>query len=185
MRRQRRKTLALLAVALLAGGIGVLAYGTHLLRRSELQTIDARFSIRGKQSQPSDVVLVGIDDRTLQELRNHQLPSQFPFPRRYDAQAIDHLRSAGAKAIVLDIEFTHPSSNERETKPCSTRWEGHAGKPRSGLSKSQTADGQKCSADRTLCAKSAPGPPTWGCPRTPTARYVDSPTPSTGFTVWP
>jgi len=114
MRKQRRKMLALLAVALLAGGIGVLAYGTHLLRRSELQTIDARFSIRGKQSQPSDVVLVGIDDHTLQELRNHQLPSQFPFPRRYYAQAIDHLRSAGAKAIVLDIEFTHPSSNERE-----------------------------------------------------------------------
>ena len=46
-RGQRRKIMMLLAVAVLAAGVGVLAYSTHLLRRSELQTIDARFSIRG------------------------------------------------------------------------------------------------------------------------------------------
>ncbi len=58
--RQRRKTAALLAVALLAGGVGVLAYATNLLRRSELQTIDARYSIRGSRKPPSDIVFVQI-----------------------------------------------------------------------------------------------------------------------------
>ena len=53
-RRQRRKTISLLIVAALAAGIGVLAYATHLLGRSELQTIDARFSIRGKQAPPAE-----------------------------------------------------------------------------------------------------------------------------------
>src|SRR6202046_2973990 len=106
-RRRRRKTIALVAVALLAAGIGELCYATHLLRRTELQTIDARFSIRGKQPPPSNVVLVGIDPVTFQELTNHGMKSEFPFPRRYDAEVIDHLRLAGAKVIAMDIEFTH------------------------------------------------------------------------------
>jgi adenylate cyclase len=108
-RRERRRAVALLVVAILAVGVGVGAYATHLLRGSELQTIDARFSIRGKQAPPADVVLVAIDPATLQELRNRQLPSEFPFPRRYYAKVIDNLRKAGAKVIAVDIEFTHPT----------------------------------------------------------------------------
>ncbi|HEY4427104.1 MAG TPA: adenylate/guanylate cyclase domain-containing protein [Solirubrobacteraceae bacterium] len=95
-----------MAVALLAGGLGVLAYATHALRRSELQTIDARFSIRGTQRPPRDVVLVEIDNATLQELSRLHMHSEFPFPRRYHAKVIDELRSAGAKAIAMDLEFS-------------------------------------------------------------------------------
>jgi adenylate cyclase len=113
--RQRRKALSLLAVAVLAGGIGVLGYATHLLRRSELQTIDARFSIRGPQHPPSDVVLVGIDEPTLAQLRDHQQQSEYPFPRSYDARVVDNLRRAGARVIALDLEFTHPVEKEEET----------------------------------------------------------------------
>jgi adenylate cyclase len=105
-----RKGVALVAVALLAGGVGVLAYATHLLRRSELQTIDARFAIRGKQSPPSNVILVLIDNATLQELRRLKLHSEFPFPRRYDAQVIDRLRRDGAGTIAIDLEFTHETN---------------------------------------------------------------------------
>jgi adenylate cyclase len=108
-RRERRKAAALLAVAILAAGVGVGADAIHLLRRSELQTIDARFSIRGRQRAPADIVLVEIDNATFQELTNLGLHSEFPFPRRYDAQVIDRLRRAGAKTIAMDIEFTHPT----------------------------------------------------------------------------
>jgi adenylate cyclase len=107
LRGQQRKTAALLAVAVLAGGLGVLAYATNLLRRSELQTIDARFSIRGKRTPPANVVLVEIDSATLQELTRLRLPSEFPLPRRYDAEVIDRLRLAGARTIAMDLEFTH------------------------------------------------------------------------------
>ncbi len=103
----QRKTALLIGVAVVAAGIGVGAYATHLLRRTELQTIDARFSIRGKQAPPSDVVLVAIEPATQQELRDRHLASEFPFPRRYDAKVIDNLRKAGAKVIAMDIEFTH------------------------------------------------------------------------------
>ena len=49
MRGPRRKTALLLAVALTAVGAGVAAYATHLLRRSELQSVDARYSIRDRR----------------------------------------------------------------------------------------------------------------------------------------
>ena len=65
---RRRKTALLVAVAVLAAGLGVLAYATHLFRRTELQTIDARFSIRGPKQAPSNIVLVQIDNATLEEL---------------------------------------------------------------------------------------------------------------------
>ncbi len=105
--RQRRKPVALLAVAVIAGAAGVLAYATHLLRHSEQQSIDARFSVRGSRPAPADLLLVQIDDETLQTLRNRHMASEFPFPRRYDAQVIDRLRQAGARVIGLDIEFSH------------------------------------------------------------------------------
>src|SRR3954451_24260709 len=105
MTARERRARALVIVALLAAGIGVLAYATNLLRRSELQTLDARYSIRGKQKVPSDVVLVPIDNATVQYFRNSKR-GQPPFPRRYDARVIDRLRRAGAKAIAIDLEFT-------------------------------------------------------------------------------
>ncbi|HTZ88440.1 MAG TPA: adenylate/guanylate cyclase domain-containing protein [Solirubrobacteraceae bacterium] len=102
MRRRQRRTTALLIVAVLAAGIGVFAYATHLLRRSEQQTIDARFSIRGSRKPSREIVLVQIDNQTLQTLKH----IQFPFPRRYDAEVINRVRRAGARAIALDLEFT-------------------------------------------------------------------------------
>jgi adenylate cyclase len=107
----QRRTALLTTVALLAAGLGVLASVTHVFRRTELQTIDARFSIRGSQRAPSNIVLVNIDNSTLREMRHHGLASEFPFPRRYDARVIDRLREAGAKVITMDIQFTQPTDN--------------------------------------------------------------------------
>ncbi|HTU78380.1 MAG TPA: adenylate/guanylate cyclase domain-containing protein [Solirubrobacteraceae bacterium] len=104
-RRRRRKVLALLAVAALAGGIGVLAYATNVLNRSELQTLDARYSIRGDSGAPSNIVFVAIDVKTLLALRR-----DYPFPRRWDARVIDHLREAGAQTIAVDMDFSIPTN---------------------------------------------------------------------------
>ncbi len=111
---QRRKRALLIGVAVLAGCIGVGAYATHLLRRSELQTIDARFSIRGKHAPPSDIVLVAISLAAEQELEAHHLESRSPLPRKYDAEVVDRLRHAGARAIAMDMEFTHETTPEQD-----------------------------------------------------------------------
>jgi adenylate cyclase len=112
-RWEQRKKLLLIGVAIVAAGIGVGAYATHLLRRSELQTIDARFSIRGKQAPPSNIVFVAISVEAEQELAAHHLEARSPLPRQYDAEVIDRLRRAGAKAIGMDMEFTQ-RTNEAE-----------------------------------------------------------------------
>ena len=108
-RTQRRKIVSLIAVAVFAGGIGVAAWATNLLRRSELQTIDARFSIRGRQAPSPDVVFVKIDSATFQALHHN-----FPFPRSWEAQAIENLRRAGAKTIAVDIEYAHPTEPKED-----------------------------------------------------------------------
>jgi adenylate cyclase len=110
---QRRKTALLVAVAVLAAGAGVAAYATHLLRRTELQTIDARFSIRGPHKPPANIVLVDIDNATLQQFARQERPFNFPFPRRFDAKVIDRLREAGARVISIDLQFTQPT-DERD-----------------------------------------------------------------------
>ena len=101
---RRRRELAILLVVVAAAAIGIVAYATHLTRSLELQTVDARFANRGTQKQPNDVVIIGVDDRTLSEL-----PFQFPFPRRLHARLIDHLREADAKVIAIDLQFTQPT----------------------------------------------------------------------------
>ena len=102
--------MPLLAVAAVAAGLGVLAYETHLLRRPELQTIDARFDIRGSEPRrTAGVVLVGVDDTTFNYYRNRRMPARWPFPRRYDARVIEWLHRAGARVIAVDIQFTEES----------------------------------------------------------------------------
>lgn len=109
MQRNNSKAFALVLVAVLAGALGLLAYSTSVLHRSELQTIDARFSIRGSRPAPKDVALVLIDDRTFAELTRLKLKSEWPFPRKYQAEVINRIRQAGARTIAEDIEYAHPT----------------------------------------------------------------------------
>ncbi len=115
-RRDRRKIISLLVVAVLAGGIGVAAYATHLLRRSELQTIDARFSIRGARKAPSNIVFVALNPQAEQELETHHLDFRSPLPRKDDAEVVEHLRTAGAKTIGIDFEFIERTKESEDVE---------------------------------------------------------------------
>jgi adenylate cyclase len=91
----------MLLVVLIAAALGVAAYAANLMRALELQSVDARFSVRSTQERPDDIVVVGVDDTTFGDLG-----LQWPFPRRLHGRVIDQLREAGAKAIAIDIQFT-------------------------------------------------------------------------------
>jgi adenylate cyclase len=104
-RSLRRLKLGLFAVnALILIGLVLAAYGFGLLDGPELDTIDARFEIRGDQGPPDDVVVVEIDDVSFNEL-----DQAWPFPRSLHGEAIDRLREAGARVIAYDIQFTEPT----------------------------------------------------------------------------
>ncbi len=93
-------------VGVAAAALALLAYATHVTRRPELSTVDARFSVRGTQKPPRDVVLVGIDAQTLGDLNVRP-----PLPRRLDARVIDRLRRAGARVIAVDLAFDGPTED--------------------------------------------------------------------------
>jgi adenylate cyclase len=101
----RRLKVVLFAVnAVILIGLVIAAYGLDVLNGSELDTIDARFDIRGDRGPPDDVVVVEIDDISFNELGQ-----AWPFPRSLHAEAIDRLRRGGARVIAYDIQFTEPT----------------------------------------------------------------------------
>src|SRR3954451_1645512 len=113
MRRRRRIRLALLGlVALAAVGLGLAAYYGPLLPEVELASVNARFSIRGHERPPPDLVVVGVDDTTFSETG-----LRWPFPRRVHARVIDRLRADGARVIAYDVQFTEATPGHQRYCP--------------------------------------------------------------------
>jgi len=104
-RRGRLRLKLLLGVGIVASALGIAAYATDALREPELNTVDTRFSIRGAEPRPEDIVVVGVDDVTFSELQE-----QWPFPRSLHADVIDRVRRDGASVIAYDVQFTEPTN---------------------------------------------------------------------------
>jgi adenylate cyclase len=92
--------------ALVAIAVGVALTLTGALQAQEQQTVDARFSIRGAQHSPRNLLVVAVDDTTFTDFIAQNLRAQWPFPRRYEAKVIDTLHRDGARQIAIDIQFT-------------------------------------------------------------------------------
>ena len=103
-----------LAVIVTLAGLGVFAYsglnadtraGIAFLQNIEQSSLDMRFGMRGQRAHDDRVVIVGIDERTLQNV------GAFPLPRKTYAQLIDKLHAGGARVIAFDATFPTPESN--------------------------------------------------------------------------
>src|SRR3954447_9498988 len=105
-RRGRRPVLLLLLVAVLGSGLGVVALQTHLFRRAELDSVDARFSMRPGHDDTRGVVLVLVDGKTFSDLPK----LQWPYPRRDQARVLDRIAAGRPRAIGEDIQYTEPAS---------------------------------------------------------------------------
>jgi adenylate cyclase len=108
-RARRLRTLLLLAAMVVVVGAAFALYQTHALQRLEYSSVNERFNIRGRQKPPSDIVVVGIDGKTFQDLR-----LRFPFRRKYHAQVIRNLTRAGAKVVAYDVQFTEQDADHPE-----------------------------------------------------------------------
>ena len=107
-RRRRRSILLLTAtVAAILGALGL--NGAGAVERLDNQAIDTRFSIRGSQGAPKDVVVVGVDAKTFGAAEDGGIGEQWPFARRRHAEVIDQLVRDGARVIAYDVQFTEPS----------------------------------------------------------------------------
>jgi adenylate cyclase len=106
----RLRVALFLGVGFAATGLALVAYGTNVFRSLELDSVDARFAIRGDEPRPKEVVVVAIDDETFSDFNSAGLSGRYPFPRRRFARVIDNLSRDGAKIIAYDIQFTEQTN---------------------------------------------------------------------------
>ena len=77
------------------------------LERLELLVYDTRYKIRGHTTPPKEVVIIGIDDKSLEKI------GRWPWDRSKIAALIDLLKDKGAKVIMMDIIFSEPSKDDK------------------------------------------------------------------------
>ena len=96
-------------VAFLAAVLTLILSVLPQFENLELDTYDFRFVIRGAQDTEEDnIVVVGIDEQSIIGLQ------RWPFLRSDHARVILNLFNAGAKLIIVDLEFTEPAKDSRE-----------------------------------------------------------------------
>jgi CHASE2 domain-containing sensor protein len=86
------------AVALLAAA---LIYAFGVLQPLQNAAIDESFTLRGAQAPPAGIVIIAVDNSTLQAI-----DAQLPIPRSYYARLLDIVHKARPRLIGLDLQFT-------------------------------------------------------------------------------
>jgi CHASE2 domain-containing sensor protein len=78
----------------------------NLLQRLEYWALDYRFRLASKGGDTSEIVIIAIDDESVQKL------GRWPWPRSYHARLINILHQAKAKVIGMDIIFSTPDPKQ-------------------------------------------------------------------------
>jgi adenylate cyclase len=109
------QTHAAIAVVVTGIGLALFAYsgvggneraGFLFLQDIEQRTLDLRFAMRGKRVPDPRIVIVGIDDKTLQMI------GSYPLPRRDYALLVRQLKQEGARVVAFDVTFPTAASSE-------------------------------------------------------------------------
>jgi adenylate cyclase len=109
------QTHAAIAVAATAVGLALFAYsgiggnqraGFLFLQDIEQRTLDLRFAMRGRRVPDPRIVIVGIDEKTLQTI------GSYPLPRSDYALLVRHLKQEGARVVAFDMTFPTAASSE-------------------------------------------------------------------------
>lgn len=110
--KKRRRRLGLrwasfgIALFLACGLAGVRREAPYYLELLELRAIDFRLQFRGSIPIGDEVVIAGIDEKSVTEL------GRWPWPRSRLATLISQLTRLGAETIALDIVFAEPQPED-------------------------------------------------------------------------
>ncbi len=82
----------------------------------ELKTIDWRFERRGPRPVEAPVVIVAMDDESINGWQDASggyrvMPERWQWPRDFYAKVIDNLKAAGAKLVVFDIVYSESTKS--------------------------------------------------------------------------
>ncbi len=100
------KPSVLIAVAIVLLSIVLSIIRPVFIEFLEAKTFDLRFLLRGSLNPGDEIVIVGIDDRSLKEV------GRWPWSRDRIADLIDAISSGGARTIGVDIIFSEPQATE-------------------------------------------------------------------------
>ena len=109
-RLERRNTRLAAAVAtLLAITVGLLAYTANpgVVQDLELATVDQRFDLRGGHEPDPVIVLVGLDERSINAFERRPAGTD---TRGDYAQVLANVHAGRPKAVALAFEFENPPS---------------------------------------------------------------------------
>src|SRR6185369_13526418 len=76
------------------------------LQDIEQRSLDFRFALRGSREVDPRIVIVGIDEKTLEQV------GAFPLPRNEYAQLVRKLKQDGARVVAFDMTFPVPESSQ-------------------------------------------------------------------------
>ena len=101
---------------------------------------------------PGDVAVVAIDDVTFSDLER-----QWPFPRSLMGRAVERLGQAGAREIVIDVQYTEKSTDREDLALYDAI--GNAGGAVLATTETDGAAARASSAARSAWRRSARRPP--------------------------
>ena len=101
--------VVILLVSLCGTLFGLSKYGVTFERNIGLPWL---FKIRGPVDPPSNVVVVGINNRTSKKLGLPRMP--LDWPRSIHAELLDTLVNGGAKVVAFDMHFFQPKESEHD-----------------------------------------------------------------------
>ena len=94
----------LICLAVTLGVLALFALGT--LDSLEWKSVDLRFHWRGQRQVNKDIVVVAIDEKSIDKL------GRWPWPREIHGKVVDKLSKAGARAVAFDVLFTEPDKQQ-------------------------------------------------------------------------
>ncbi|MEZ0291434.1 MAG: CHASE2 domain-containing protein [Solirubrobacteraceae bacterium] len=113
----RNRRLAAAVVALLVVGVALALYVVDPapVERLELATVDARFSFRPARPADPRLMLIAVDDRTLDRLGAAPARGEPRILRRAAyARMLERFREDGAAAIAIDVIFQGPQNPQND-----------------------------------------------------------------------
>ena len=113
-RREKRRRLATLLILAVAAAFSLFVWAVGPLQAWEWALSDRLFR---EQNGSRNIVIVGIDDETLQAYGR-----LYDWPRSLHAAALDHLRQAGASVVMLDMLFLEEAEGDEALAASISGW---------------------------------------------------------------
>src|SRR5262245_28101056 len=106
----RNKSQNLYAALIIFFSVALVVVVTSFAPSLSAASLNMLFRLRGASTTPTDLVIVAIDDQSLQRI------GQWPWPRSVMASALDKITASNPRSVGLDIIYAEPSATDEDRR---------------------------------------------------------------------